>query len=136
MPACSSPFFSLGLADHNAIYCHFKQSGRHSMPSDSRRHRLALFHQMRHVSDISACEVLGSKDWSTVLSLVNVNEAFSTFLTAFTSALDEIATSQQRRTRVKSNPWMTDELLQLLHQRHNAYRQFLCNRKVENERHY
>ena len=54
--------FSLGLADHNAIYCHFKQSGRHSMPSDRRHYRLALFRQMRHVSDISACEVLGSKD--------------------------------------------------------------------------
>ena len=87
------------------------------MPSDSRHHRLALFRQMRHVSDISACEVLGSKDWSTVLSLVNVNEAFSTFLIALTSAWDEIAPLQQRRIRVKSNPWMTDELLQLLHQR-------------------
>ena len=31
---------------------------------------------------------------------------------------------------------MTDELLQLLHQHHNAYRHFLCNRKVENERQY
>ena len=128
--------FSLGLADHYAIYYHFKQSGRHSMPSDYRRHRLALFHQMRHVSDISACEVLGSKDWSIILSLINVNDAFSTFLIAFTSAWNKIVPLRQRCARVKSNLWMPNELLQLLHQRHNSYRHFLCNRKVEKKRHY
>ena len=95
------------------------------MPSHSRCHSLALFRQMRHLSDISACEVLGSKDSSSVLSLVNVNVAFSTFFTAFTSAWNEIVPLRQQRTRVKSNPWMADELLQLLHQRHNAYRHFL-----------
>ena len=31
---------------------------------------------------------------------------------------------------------MTDELFPLLHQRYNAYRYCLCNRNVENERHY
>ena len=88
------------------------------------------------MSDAMICNVLQSKNWSVVLNMENINEAFSAFKDIFRLASDEVAALRQRRARVKSNSWMSDELLDLMHIRQSAYAQFLRVRSSENGRHY
>ena len=76
---------------------------------------------VKKVSDTAICDALQSKDWSMVMITENVKEAFATFKDIFRSAWYDVAPLRQRRTGVRPNLWMTDELLELLHQRQLAH---------------
>ena len=128
--------FDFGMADHGAIYCQFNKNICHVGQKDNRCHRYAISRQVKKVSDTAICDALQSKDWSMVMITENINEAFATFMNIYTSAWDDVAPLRQRQTRVRPNPWMTDELLKPLHHRKLAYKQFLHNRSVANVLHY
>ena len=59
-------------------------------------------------------------DWSLVLSCIDVNEACEKFKTLFTLAMDAIAPMKSVRIKCRTEPWMNEEILELIQARDRA----------------
>ena len=62
-------------------------------------------------------EKLQSVQWLPVLQSADINEAWDIFKTIFTQIIDEIAPEKEIRIKVRSEPWMHSEILELKYER-------------------
>ena len=61
-------------------------------------------------------------DWSSVICSDNVIQAWENFKSIFMSAIDNIAPMKEVRIRQRTQPWITNEILQCIKDRDKAFR--------------
>ena len=61
-------------------------------------------------------------DWSSVICLDNVIQAWEIFKSIFMSAIDNIAPMKEVRIKQRTQPWITNEILQCIKNRDKAIR--------------
>ena len=61
-------------------------------------------------------------DWSSVICSDNVIQAWENFKSIFMSAIDNIAPMKDVRTKQRTQPWITNEILQCIKDRDKAFR--------------
>merc|ERR1711888_88836 len=59
-------------------------------------------------------------EWSIVLNCIDVNVAWEKFKAMFTLAIDEIAPEKDIRIKYRTEPWINEEILELIHARDRA----------------
>ena len=85
---------------------------------------------MRNYSKERYNEVLESLDWSVVNMCEDVNSAEEKLKTLLTYAMDEVAPENEKRIKVRTEPWINNEILELIHEREKALIQ--SNNEVSN----
>ena len=72
---------------------------------------------MKNYSKESLIEKLQSIEWSAVLQSTDINEAWEIFKTIFIQIIDDVAPEKEIRIKVRSEPWMNSEILELIYER-------------------
>ena len=91
------------------------------------------YRSIKKVSEEEFEIALESIDWIKALDCASVDDVVAIFVNLFTSAWDSVAPGRLRRTRAKANHWMTEIVLNLIHERHDAHKKFLSARNSANE---
>ena len=86
------------------------------------KHNTISTRSMKEYSESSFTEILLSIDWSVVLNCIDVNEAWEKFKVLFTLAMDSIAPMIEKRINIRTEPWVNDEILELIQERERALR--------------
>lgn len=72
---------------------------------------------MKHFSEQGFRHDLNSADWSRVSIIPDAELAWSVFADLLTSIIDKHAPYKRYRVKGRDNPWFTDELAKLIHER-------------------
>ena len=62
-------------------------------------------------------EKLQSIEWLPVLHSNDINEAWEIFKTIFIQIIDDVAPEKELRIKVRSEPWINNEILELIYER-------------------
>ena len=114
---CQAGIIETGLSDHFITYC-----TRKVVKGQINKHNTISIRSMKHYSKSIFIEKLLSLDWSIVMNCTDANEAWEKFKTLFTVAMDEIAPMKDVRTKYRTEPWMNEEILELMYARDRALR--------------
>ena len=109
----------LGLSDHQLIYCTRKCK---KIPISF--HNGVTLRSLRNYSKEIFEEKLHEVDWQDVLDSNSVHEAFYQFNSKLMVVIDNIAPLKHVRIKQRTAPWMTGEILQLIHERDRAFSKF------------
>ena len=101
-----------GISDHFITYCTRKITRDHIG-----KHNPVKIRSMKHYSKDTLIDKLKSMQWSTVLECLDVVEAWSIFKTMFTQAMDDVAPEKEVRLKCRTEPWMNNEILELIYER-------------------
>ena len=80
-------------------------------------HKTIKIRSLKNYSALDFLTKLRNTNWANVTECNNVNDAWSKFKQIFTNILDEIAPIKQIRIKVRTEPWMNNELLELINER-------------------
>ena len=109
---CQSGVIELGISDHYMTYCTRKvtrgQIGKHN--------KVKIRSMKNYCKDLLISK-LQSTQWSAVFQSNNINEAWEIFKTIFIQIIDDIAPEKEIRIKVRSEPWMNSEILELIYER-------------------
>ena len=64
---------------------------------------------------------LSKIDWSTIFNETEVKTVWSNFKCLVSKVIDEIAPEKIIRVKVRTEPWMTGEIIEMIHQRDHMY---------------
>ena len=101
-----------GISDHFITYCTRKITRDHIG-----KHNPVKIRSMKHYSKDTLIDKLKSMQWSTVLECLDVVEAWSIFKTMFTQVMDDVAPEKEIRLKCRTEPWMNNEILELIYER-------------------
>ena len=105
----------IGLSDHQIIYCTRKCK---KIPIN--RHHCVILRSLKNYSKEIFEEKLHEVNWQVVLDSNSVHEAFYLFKSKLMAVIDNIAPMNYVRVKQRTAPWMTGELLHLIHERDRA----------------
>ena len=88
------------------------------------------FRSIKKVSEEKLEIAFESIDWNKALDCTSVDDAA---VKLFISAWDTVAPSRLRRMRAKAHLWMTEMVLNLIHERQDVYKKFLSAHNSANE---
>ena len=91
------------------------------------------FRSIKKVSEEKLEIAFENIDWNKALDCTSVDDAAAVFVKLFTSAWDAVAPSPLRSMRAKAHPWMTEMVLNLIHERQDVYKKFLSAHNSANE---
>lgn len=107
------------LSDHCMVYlC------RKIKKKNYNGHNTVLLRSTKIYNPDAFCEVLKRVDWSPVLNCKNVDIAWACFKELFCKVLDMVAPIKKVRVKQKSEPWITDDIHQLLRSRNVSFKMF------------
>ena len=112
---CQSGVIVTGLSDHYITYC-----TRKTVKGQINKHNTITIRSMKNYTEDRFIEKLQSMDWSIVLNCIDVNVAWEKFKAMFTLAIDEIAPEKDIRIKYRTEPWINEEILELIHARDRA----------------
>ena len=118
---------NLGLSDHSLIYC-----TRKTVKALFRRHNTVKLRSMKNYSADKLNSELRQLDWTDFYQCDDVDLALSIFSVSFTKILDKIAPIKCVRIKQNTEPWITDEILQLIHNRDELLYKFRKFRNSKN----
>ena len=101
-----------GISDHFITFC-----TRKIVKGQIGRHTQVKIRSLKNYCTNSFVESLKEVDWSVVLSCEDVNEASDKFKTIFTQKVDDAAKEKLIRIKGNTDPWITSEILDLMHER-------------------
>ena len=67
-------------------------------------------------------EKLQCIDWEPVLQCSDANEAWKKFKTIVTQVMDDIAPEKEIKIKSRTEPWINNEILELIYERNEALR--------------
>ena len=109
--------FSVGISDHCLIYCTSNVS-RNTINS----HNIVQIRSLKNYNKEMFQANLLDVDWSSVICSDNVIEAWENFKSIFMSAIDNIAPMKEVLIKQRTQPWITNEILQCIKNRDKAFR--------------
>ena len=116
---CQSGVIPLSLSDHMAIFC-----TRKVIRGVFNKHKTIKIRSLRHYSADIFNEILSNFDWSEITSCLDVNLAWSKFRDKFQLILDQIAPIKEIRIKNRTEPWMSSEILDKIHERDSLWLKF------------
>ena len=109
---CQAGVIKSGLSDHYITFC-----TRKIVRGQIGKHNTIKIRSLRNYSPDGFLDKLQEVDWSVVTRCNNVNEAWGMFKNIFTQVLDSIAPVKEIRIKVRTEPWIDDNILQLIRKR-------------------
>ena len=104
-----------GLSDHYLIFCSRRISKGHF-----KNHSTVKVRSLKNYSSEILLEKLCSVDWKPCFLSDCVNIAWTMFQTSFMNILDEVAPVKEIRVKQRTEPWMTNDILEMLKERDRA----------------
>ena len=105
-----------GISDHFMIYCTRKVTRSQADKCNSIKIR-----SMKHYSKELLTEKLQCISWEPVLQCTEVNEAWEKFRTIVTQVMDDIAPEKEIKIKSRTEPWINNEILDLIYERNEAF---------------
>ena len=115
-----SGVIELGLSDHFGTYCTRKIS-----KSQTSADKVSVIRNMKNYSSAEFCTMLSRLDWSSVFSCNDVNQAFQNFKDLFLNCVDTLAPKKEVRLKQRSEPWLTNEILETIKERDKTLSAFM-----------
>ena len=107
----------LGISDHCLIYC-----TRKVLRNIINSHNTVKIRSLKNYNKETFQANLLDVDWSSVICSDNVIRAWENFKSIFMSAIDNIAPMKEVRIKQRTQPWITNEILQCIKDRDKAFR--------------
>ena len=85
--------------------CHFKS------------HNTTKIRSLKNYSSEIFLDKLSRADWNSCFLSTCVNSAWKSFQNIFSNVLDEVAPVKEIRLKQRTEPWMSSEILELIHSR-------------------
>ena len=109
---CQAGVIKSGLSDHYITFC-----TRKIIKGQIGKHNTIKIRSLKNYSFEGLNNKLKNVNWSMVTSCNNVNEAWGNFKSVFTNILDSIAPIKQVRIKLRTEPWIDANILQLIRER-------------------
>merc|ERR1712002_780136 len=122
---CQSGVIKSGISDHYIIYC-----TRKVVKGQINKHNTVKTRSMKNYSKESYVESLERHDWSVVINCEEVNLATEKLKTLITYSMDEVAPERESRIKIRTEPWINNEILELIDERDKPL--ILANKKKSN----
>lgn len=122
-----SGVLDLGISDHCLTYC-----TRKVLKTTINSHNTVKIRSMKNYNKETFQLNLLDVDWSSVLCSDNVIQAWENFKSIFMSAIDNIAPLKEVRIKQRTEPWITNEILQCIKDRDKAFRLYKKDSSDEN----
>ena len=103
-----------GISDHFMVYC-----TRKITKGQIGKHNSVKLRSMKNYCKEIFIEKLQGIQWSVVLESRNVNEAWESFKSIFTQTVDDVAPEKEIRVKSRSEPFINNEILELIYERDN-----------------
>ena len=123
----------LGIADHKATYCVISKQHIDASERSAQQRKCVDFRQVKKATHNIIKTVFNPIDWSAAFERDSINDAATRFMERFLRAWDIIALVHRRNIMKMTNPWMNEELLQLIYECLMAYKQLLKCRNQSTE---
>ena len=101
-----------GYSDHCLVFCTRKTSREYL-----NRHHFVNLRSFKHYSVHALNQLLEQQSWNDVYAHNDVNIAWRNFESIFRSIIDKIAPKKHCRIKARTQPWITPEILECIHQR-------------------
>lgn len=111
--------FDLGLSDHLLIHCTRKRQ-KHLV----NEHNHVNIRTLKNYTKEAFENKLTQVDWQEIYDCTEVDQAWCAFKSKFLSVIDNIAPFRQIRVKLNTEPWMTGEILHLIHERDRLLHKF------------
>jgi len=109
----------IGVSDHQLTFC-----TRKIKKNPVNKHNGVKLRSLKNYTKENFENKLEQVNWNEVTVCDNVDTAWSIFKTKLLSVIDEIAPVKNVRIKQNTNPWMTDEIIQLIQERNTALKKF------------
>jgi hypothetical protein len=109
----------VGLSDHFLIFC-----TRKTVRGQINKHKVIKIRSLKNYSAASFVSELSNLNWTEILSLQNVDDAWKQFKDIFTTILDKAAPIKEVRLKQRTEPWMNSEILHDIRERDNLLYKF------------
>ena len=116
---------NIGLSDHMLTYCTRKISR-----GVFGKHKTVKIRSMKNYSTDLLVTELRKLNWFIVIDCDQVNEAWVNFKDLFTSVLDKLAPIKEVRLKQRTEPWMENDILELIKARDKALHSFRSSKDV------
>ena len=105
-----------GVSDHFIIFCTRKITREHIG-----KHNNINIRSLKNYDQDTFRENLRGTDWSPVTSSFDSNVIWEIFSTIFNQKIDEVAPPKESRIKNRTEPWINNEILKLMHERDKFY---------------
>lgn len=116
---------SVGLSDHFLTYCTRKIS-----KGQIRHHNTIKLRSMKNFTKEKLLSAIDIADWSGVFCS-DVDRAWCEFKNVFSSIIDQISPIKEVRLKIRTEPWMNSEILDLIRLRDQLLHQFKREQKQD-----
>ena len=97
------------------------------------KHLTKTFRNFKNFDANAFKKDLSELPWSIIEIFVDPNDAWLTFKDLFMKTADSHAPYIQRRIKSQSEPWINEEVLQLIHEKEKLIRELSLNDNAEND---
>ena len=126
-----SGVINVGLSDHSIIYCTRKVS-----KECINKHNFVKVRSLKNYNKEDFQMNLINTDWSPVLLSDNVSDAWCSFKSIFLSVIDNLAPLKVVRIKQRTEPWVTNEILQCIKDRDKSFYTYKKVKSSENYDHF
>ena len=109
----------IGLSDHCAIYC-TRKLPRYCV----NRQQITQVRSYRNYSKDILNNEITNQNWDDVYNANDINSSWDNFEFRFNSIINKIAPKRQRKIKTRTEPWITQDILEAIHDRDKALRTF------------
>jgi hypothetical protein len=127
----SSGILPYALSDHYAIFCCRK------LPKlKFNSHRTVKIRSMKNYSINIFHQALNAVDWSRVTNVKDTNQALDLFYSLLNNVINQVAPIKEIRIKQKSEPWITNEILESILDRDSQFKTYKKTRTPESYQMY
>ena len=116
---CVNGVLPVGLSDHCAVFC-----TRKLVKVCTNRENIINVRSLRKYSREALNEAIQLHDWDNVLNCKDTNLAWNNFVKNFSAIIDKIAPVRKRKIKTRTQPWITPDIIEGIHQRDKLLRRF------------
>lgn len=128
---CQSGTISIGLSDHFLIYYTRKIS-----KIQIKEHKYAKIRSIKNYTKENFIFRLTNADWSEYFNACDVNIAWTAFRDIFMSVLNSVVPVKEVRLKLRTEPWIASEILELIRLRDLYLYQFKKGKEKDNYKLY
>ena len=109
----------IGLSDHCAIYCNRKLP-RHCL----NRQQIAYVRSYRNYTKDILNDEIRNQNWDSVYNANDINLSWDNFENILCSIINKIAPKKQRKMKIRTEPWITQAILEAINERDKTLKKF------------
>ena len=112
----NSGVMNLGISDHDLIFCTIKKARvRYNIVEYSGRSYANYNKEVLHNS-------LMAHEWDLYYNIIDPNLCWDYFMDIISATLDDMCPIKKRKVRDKNEPWLTNEIMDLIFEKNRAWR--------------